>query len=198
MREPVELRVPGAAPVTISLGTDADLLAVSDADIRAGIRAGDPIAMKALVAQIDDFVENDPLLVDLSRQLQRGDGPGCLTVHGSATWAPVRGAGDFSEWGDWECWEECAIGPCNNGTAVGPYATGGWIAWHAPSGQQLGTPSTATNARKKAEMMAVIQNAGKRTRVVLMNGDAVASDIEFGPLAAKVGAEMERLKNEMG
>jgi hypothetical protein len=150
--------------------------------------------MRALVTQIDHFVDNDPLLADLSRQLRRGDGEACLNLHGSATWAPVRDPNaDFSDWGDWEVWEECSIERVNNGTAVGPVPTGGWLSWHAPSKQILGVPPGATNARKKAEMMSVIQNAGRRTRVVLMNGDASASELNYAEMAMKVGAEVARL-----
>ncbi len=174
-----------------------DLLAMPAADIRAGMQAGNPQALRALKAQVDDFVDNDPLLQDFSRQLARGDGPGCLVMKGGATWAPVRGAGDWSAWGEWEVWEECAIGPVNDGAAVGAIRTGGWIIWHAPSGQTFGFPKSDT-AQKKAEMMGVVQNAGRPTRVVLMNGDASASPMVFGEVATKVGAEVERLKREMG
>jgi hypothetical protein len=174
------------------------LLAMTDDQVRAGVRAGDPEAMRALVAQVDDFVDNDPMLVELSRQLRRGGGPGCLNLHGNATWAPVRDPrADWSEWGDWEVWEECAIGPVNDGKAIGAIPTGGWLSWNsAVPDQILGVPASTTNVRKKAEIMAVIQNAGKRTRVVLANGEASASELVFGEIAAKVGAEMERLRAE--
>lgn len=168
-------------------------LAMSEDEIRERVKAGDPAGLRALRAQVDDFVDNDPLLQDIQRQLLRGDGPGCLVFAGSATWAPVRGAGDFSAWGDWEVWEECAIGPMNNGTAVGAIPTGGWLSWHAPSGQTFGIPADKTNARLKAEMMSVVQNAGRRTRVVLANGDASASELDFAETAYKVGNELERL-----
>jgi len=175
------------------------LLAMPEDAIRAGVRAGDRTALAALTAQIDDFVDTDPFLSDFSRQLRRGDGPGCLTLQGGATWAPVRDPnGDWSAWGDWECWEECSIERVNGGAAVGPVPTGVWLTWHAPSKQVFGTPPGTTNARKKAEMMAVIQNAGKRTRVVPAGGDASASELDFAKLAVQVGAEMARLKGETG
>jgi len=172
------------------------LLAMPDAAIRAGVLAGDATAMRALVAQIDDWVDNDPLLSDFSRQLRRGDGPGCLQLHGSASWAPVRDPnGDWSEWGAWEVWEECAIGRVNDGKAIGAVPTGGWLSWNsAVPDQILGVPAKATNARKKAEMMAVIQNGGKRTRVVMANGEASASELVFADVARQVGAEVERIK----
>lgn len=171
----------------------SDELTMPESEIRAKILAGDPAGLRALRAQVDDFVDNDPFLVDIGRQLRRGDGPGCLTMHGSATWAPVRGAGDWSEWGAWEAWEECTIGPCNNGTAVGPIPTGAWLVWDSASGQTFGLPGK-DNQRKKAEMMALTLNKGQRTRVVPHGADAVASDIDFAKLAAKVGAEMARLE----
>lgn len=185
-----------AAPTAMAAQEREKLLAMPEADIRAGILAGDPRAFQALRAQIDDFVDNDPFLSDISHQLKRGDGPGCLQMHGSASWAPVRAEGDWSAWGAWEAWEECSIERVNNGTAVGPVPTGGWIVWHAPSGQQFGFPRAATNGRKKAEMMAVVQNGGKPTRVVTASGDAVASSLEFAEVAAQVGAEIGRLKAE--
>jgi len=172
-------------------------LAMPDAEIRAGVQAGDARAFRALKAQVDDFVDNDPLLRDIQRQLTRGDGPGCLEFYGSATWAPVRGSGDWSEWGDWEAWEECEIGQVTP-TAIGAKPTGGWIVWHAPSGQQFGFARDATNGRVKAEMLAVVQNGGKPTRVVLANGDAAASELVFGEVAAQVGAEVERIKKLSG
>jgi hypothetical protein len=92
-------------------------------------------------------------------------------------------------------WEECAIGRVNDGKAIGAVPTGGWLSWNsAVPDQILGVPASATNARKKAEMMAVIQNGGKRTRVVLANGEASASEMVFADVARQVGAEVERIK----
>jgi hypothetical protein len=187
----------GAALVPSSEEERQRDLALTDEKLREMYKAGDPAVFRALKAQVDDFVDSDPFLRDLQQQLQRGTGPAALVMKGMASWAPVRGAGDWSDWGDWEVWEECEIGQVTP-EAIGAKPTGGWLIWHAPSGQQFGFARTATDARKKAEMMAVVQNAGKPTRVVLANGDAAASELVFGEVAAQVGAEVERIKKLSG
>jgi len=153
------------------------LLSMSNEQICAGVRAGDPVAIRALKAQISDFVDSDPMLQDFSRQMRRGDGQVPFKMHGSATWAPVRGEGDWSQWGPWEVWEECEIGALNGGTAVGRVPTGAWIVWDSASGQRYGTPPGG-ESRPKAYKMARLLNGGRPTRVVPMTADAFALPTE--------------------
>lgn len=106
------------------------------------------------------------------------EGYGCLD------WAPVRPDGDWSRWGAWEAWPHRT---CEERDGVaGAFPTGDWIAWHAPSGQQIGFP--APNARRKAEMFAVFHNDGLPTRVVDLDGEARPSALDYFVTRAQVHA----------
>lgn len=173
-------------------------LALSDEEIRQRFLAGDPGAIRALKAQVDDFVENDPMLQDFQCQLGEGTNPfGGLRLGGSATWNPVRGKGDWSGWGRFEAWEHCDIVPMkvNGADAIGPAPSGSWVIWDSVSGGTFGFP--APNARQKAEMMALVLNSGVKTRVVPAKGDPEVSALKLGAVMAKVGPEVQRLKQQM-
>lgn len=101
---------------------------------------------------------------------------------GSATWGPVRGAGDFSQWGDWEAWEQMRIGRVGP-DAIGPLPTGSWMVWNAITGQEFGYPP-GEKSQKKAEMFATLNNEGKPTRVVFKDGTFVASTENYDAIKA--------------
>lgn len=174
----------------------------TDAELRQMFHNGNPAAaLRAVSAQVDDFIANDALLQDFQNQVGNlgRNMFGGLNLHGSATWAPVRGAGDWSAYGPWEAWEECQIGPTPDGKAIGPIPTGAWLIWNADHPEQMGgIPASQTNARKKAEIWCVIQNGGKKTRVVPAGADAVDSDLDYHETVAKVGAEMARIEAAQG
>lgn len=100
--------------------------------------------------------------------------------YATATWAPARDANtDYSGWGTWEVWEHCKIGRLDEMT-IGPIATGAWVAWNSRTREsQVGNRGDLPS-RTQAEMMAVLNNREKPTRVVHADGTTFASTIEFG------------------
>lgn len=106
----------------------------------------------------------------------------------STRWTPSRAADfDAGAWGAWECWEHAGIGRLPSG-AIGAIATGDWIAWDSATGQQIGFPNCVG-----AEMFAVLQNEGRPTRVVALDGGFRQSEIDFATLAERVAEEQRRI-----
>jgi hypothetical protein len=186
----------------VKAGEIASDLALSDADLRAKFHGGETAAaLRAIGHQVDDFIANDALLQEFQNQVGNlgANMFGGLVLGGHATWAPVRGPGDWSEWGPWEVWEECRIGSVNDGKAIGPIPTGAWLIWNSAQPEQMGgVPASQSNGRLKAELWAVLQNGGKKTRVVPHGSQPSASSLDYHETLAKVGAEMERLSAEIG
>lgn len=119
---------------------------------------------------------------------------GLFDAYGSAGWKPSRPASlDFSSWGDWEAWEHQEPIP------GGLRSTGDWVAWHAPSGQQIGfCDKSLLSARHQAEMMAVLQNGGRRTRVVPAGGGFGASALRIEDVQRQVEPTEKLLAARMG
>lgn len=112
-------------------------------------------------------------------------------VKGGGSWAPVRAADfDVTQWGRWEVWEHAQIGELPNKN-VGAIKTGDWVAWDSETGFQMGFPD-----KKKAEMLAVMQNEGQATRIVLFDGTVETSTINYEVLKNTINTEVARLDKE--
>lgn len=108
-----------------------------------------------------------------------------LDVKGLGTWWPVRSADfDASVWGDWEAWEFCVFGELEGG-AVGARPTGEWIAWNAKTGQNI-VFSNNENRRRAAEMLSVLKNEGRPTRVVMRDGSFSESTFRYSEISQQV------------
>jgi len=124
-----------------------------------------------------------------------GECGGLFDAYGSVEWKPSRPAGiDFSAWGDWEAWE-------HQRPMLGELVpSGDWVAWNSASGspgQQIGfSDKEALSARQQAEMMAVICNAGAKTRVVAASGSFSASALRFRDIAPEVNRRVNALVGE--
>lgn len=116
---------------------------------------------------------------------------GPLDAYGSSVWKPTRAASlDYSAWGPWEVWEHCAIdasGPVDKG----PKPTGDWVAWDSRTDSVTGFP--IPNAMIKAEMMAVLQNEGKPTRIVAADGSFRESRMIYETVRSTVHTEAQRI-----
>jgi hypothetical protein len=114
---------------------------------------------------------------------------GLFDAYGSAVWVPSRPAGvDFSAWGAWEVWEH------QEPVSGGLRPTGDWVAWDSSTGspgRQLGfSNKSVLSAREQAEMMAVLQNGGCRTRVVTAAGGFSSSRMKFEHVRSLVEERM--------
>jgi hypothetical protein len=97
---------------------------------------------------------------------------------GGATWAPARDAKtDYSQWGTWEVWEQCRIGRVSE-MAVGPIATGAWVAWDTTTNTLHAGTRGDLPSKRQAELMAAMGNAGKPTRVVYKDGSFEPSTVD--------------------
>lgn len=117
---------------------------------------------------------------------------GLFDAYGSVAWTPSRPAGvDFSAWGNWEVWEHQRP----NAGRLEP--TGDWVAWDSVSGQQIGFSDKAVmTAKHQAEMMALMMNDGRRTRVVPASGGFSASRLVYENVKAMVDARVATLSGD--
>ena len=123
---------------------------------------------------------------------------GALDAYGSSRWTPARSPSlNYSAWGPWEAWAHCEVDNESVVPAVHPvgraaWPTGDWVAWDSSTGQTLGFPA-GQNALRKAEMMAVLQNEGKPTRIVFADGSFRESRLDYEVLRAQVAGESARI-----